>query len=285
MREASLVAFTLLSQGAVGAFWVLVVVRYWAAQRLGWPRAEAWTFPVLLGLLAVMAAALAASFLHLGRPFRTWRALSDLRTSRLSREVLLAALFLVAAGITAPLRFAPPGSSFWMGAADGVAALLGAALLWFMARACRQRTVPAWDTWNTAAAFSTAAPLLGTLGAGLGLAFSPAPEDVAGDALGYLALGALGFQLAGTGFSFKWLMDLSEGPAEAQAAAERVLDDRRAALIARLALTGVSTVGCATVLFWTAGAVGGILVAFAAGVLSETLGRFLFYEARARAGE
>jgi anaerobic dimethyl sulfoxide reductase subunit C (anchor subunit) len=268
----------------VGAFWTLIVVRFWAAQRLGWPRAEAWTFPLLLGLLGAMALALAVSLLHLGRPFRAWRALSNLRSSWLSREVLLASLFLVTAGITAPLRFAPPGSSFWMGVADGVAALLGFALLWCMVGAYRLRTVPAWDTWITAAAFFNSAPLLGTLGTALGLALSPAPEGVASDAVGYLALGALGFQLAGTGFSFKWLMDLSEGPAEAQASADRVLDERRALLIARLALTGVSTLGCAAAIFWPAAALAGILVAFAAGLLSEVLGRFLFYEARVRVG-
>lgn len=284
MKEWSLVAFTLLSQGAVGAFWVLVVVRFWAAQQLGWPRAEAWTFPALLGLLAAMAAAIAASFLHLGRPFRAWRALSNLRSSWLSREVLLAALFLVTASITAPLRFAPPGSSFWMGAADGVAALAGLALLLSMVQAYRLRTIPAWDTWITGAAFLTTAPLLGTLGTAVGLAFAPAPEEVAGDALGYLALGALGFLLAGTGFSFKWLVDLSEGSDKAQAAADRVLDERRGLLIARLVLTGISTLACAVTIFWTPGATAAVVAAFVCTMVSEVLGRLLFYEARVRVG-
>lgn len=49
----------------------------------------AWTFAVLGGV------ALGASTLHLGRPLRAWRAVLNLRTSPLSREVFLSTVFLV----------------------------------------------------------------------------------------------------------------------------------------------------------------------------------------------
>ncbi|HWS11709.1 MAG TPA: DmsC/YnfH family molybdoenzyme membrane anchor subunit [Rhodocyclaceae bacterium] len=67
--------------------------------------------------LGLLGAGLAASFLHLGRPERAWRAAAQWRTSWLSREVIVLPLFMAVvalyglahhAGLTAPL-FALPG--------------------------------------------------------------------------------------------------------------------------------------------------------------------------------
>ena len=53
MRDRSLVAFTLLSQMAVGALWMLGVLRFWVARQAGVAAAEALTKAPLLvaGLL------------------------------------------------------------------------------------------------------------------------------------------------------------------------------------------------------------------------------------------
>lgn len=51
--------------------------------------------PPLLAFVAIGAAMLALSTLHLGKPLRAWRAILNVRTSWLSREILFANLFLV----------------------------------------------------------------------------------------------------------------------------------------------------------------------------------------------
>ena len=147
MKERSLVAFTILSQMAIGAFWLLSVLNGVNAVNL-------------LFLTAIMLVALAASFLHLGSPRRAWRAFGGWRSSWLSREVLCAALFTaLLGGLTLaawlPIDLASAGT--WL------AALCGLALLISMTQVYRLRTTPAWNQWPTTASFFITTLLLGAL--------------------------------------------------------------------------------------------------------------------------
>lgn len=280
MKKLSLIAFTLLAQSAVGAFWALLAVRFWAAKEVGWPRAEAWAFPVLLGILISVLLGLAFSLFLFGRSKDSWRALLKLPASWPRREVIIALLFLVCACATAPIKFFPIGIPFLVGSADGIAALVGLLLLWTVARAYRI----AADCWTAPAAFFVGSILLGALGAGMGLAFGPAPPDLRGQTLGYLALAALGFLLAETLIAFMWIKGLTEGPLEAQAAADHVLDGRRGLLLARLLLAFVATLSCAAAAFSEWAAPAALIAAFSCALASQMLGRVLFYEARIHAG-
>jgi sulfite dehydrogenase (quinone) subunit SoeC len=73
-----------------------------------------------LASLALTAAGLAASFFHLGRPMRGWRAAARWRTSWLSREVIVLPLFMVATLLW--------GAAHAAGAATFVPGLLAAVL-------------------------------------------------------------------------------------------------------------------------------------------------------------
>ena len=82
---------------------------------------------VAAGLLVV---GLGASFLHLGRPERAWRAAMMWRTSWLSREVIVLPAFIGVVGLWwLALRYRPPGAltSVWL----PLAAIAVAALLWY----------------------------------------------------------------------------------------------------------------------------------------------------------
>jgi Fe-S-cluster-containing dehydrogenase component len=70
-----------------------VLVAWLCASFRGGPALRPWSF------LALGAAALTLSTAHLGRPERAWRALRNLRTSWLSREVLLVSAFLALGGL------------------------------------------------------------------------------------------------------------------------------------------------------------------------------------------
>lgn len=164
MRERSLVAFTILGQTAAGMSW--------AVAGAGWMERGAVDsgsaalhpmFPPLLAIGPLLAIAALASLLHLGSPRNAWRALANLRSSWLSREILGLLLFgtgwVVLVGLVSTRE--PPSAVVW--ATAGVVAALGAGLVYGMSQVYRLRTVPAWDTALTPAAFFLTAASLGGL--------------------------------------------------------------------------------------------------------------------------
>ncbi|MHB1097444.1 MAG: DMSO/selenate family reductase complex B subunit [Gemmatimonadaceae bacterium] len=136
--EHSLVAFTLLAQLAVGATWFRSV-------------REPFNGRALAVVTIIMLAALLASFVHLGQPRHAWRAVANLRTSWLSREVLSAALFMGAL-----LRVLTTGGrGLWLANTAGLALIIS------MAQVYRLRTVPEWNSRATTVSFFTTTLLLG----------------------------------------------------------------------------------------------------------------------------
>lgn len=137
MRPAlSVVAFTTLSGAGFGALaWLGLFIAVAPDSR------AAWTLSLFIAA-AVAAAGLVASLGHLGQPQRAWRALSQWRSSWLSREGVFALATLALAGILMlPLGLGD-------GAVRGVAvALAGGAVAtqWSTAMIYRSLpTVPAW---------------------------------------------------------------------------------------------------------------------------------------------
>lgn len=160
--EPSLIAFTLLAQLAVGATWFGSVAGPFNGRALA-----VITILMLIGLLA--------SFVHLGQPRHAWRALTNLRTSWLSREVLSAALFVLSLiGV-----LASGGSGIWLASATGLALIIS------MARVYRLRTVPEWNHRTTTASFFATTLLLGAVLHG---AFIAAGSGLALAAMGLIAL-------------------------------------------------------------------------------------------------
>ncbi len=109
---------------------------------------------ILPTVLVLLVAALAVSTLHLGRRRNAARALRNLRSSWLSRELLLAAALLA----TTVMACWPEQA--WAG---WLTVPLAAAFLYGMARVYMQRTVPTWDGRQTPVAFGSTALLLGGL--------------------------------------------------------------------------------------------------------------------------
>jgi len=120
----SVLVFTTAAGAAQGLVVVLAL-----ALLCGVPMAASFVRTCLLVAIVLLAVGLAASFLHLGRPLRAWRAAAMWRTSWLSREVIVLPAFI---GLVA----------FWWGAARDpesaparlilpLAAIAVAALLWY----------------------------------------------------------------------------------------------------------------------------------------------------------
>jgi Fe-S-cluster-containing dehydrogenase component len=141
-EEWSLLAFTTLA--------ALLVALAWAAG-LGAAAPSPWGFATL----AVLAMALGGA--HLGRPGRAWRAVLNLRSSWLSREVALFGAF-AAAGTAWFAAGAPPAAAAWVGA-------LGLALAVAVDRVYRYAVLPAHATPHSASAVLMAAALAGVVAA------------------------------------------------------------------------------------------------------------------------
>jgi anaerobic dimethyl sulfoxide reductase subunit C (anchor subunit) len=282
MKERSLVAFTLLAQMAVGAFWALGAVHLWVVRGAGMADRA------LLGIPALMLLAVLASFFHLGAPRYAWRALANLRSSWLSRETLFALLFTAASGLVAGLQWFHWGPVAMQDTLVWVAALLGLALIVSMANAYRLRTIPAWDTWATPASFFITACLLGGLAAGAMLALnSGIPLEVRGATLRGIALGAIllvGLELVIVPL---WVAGLAPGQGPARRAAAKVTRQHGLIFKLRLALAILAvTVAGIGLSPWLEGAGIGVTTVAVLGLVlaSEMLSRLLFYEARVRHG-
>jgi anaerobic dimethyl sulfoxide reductase subunit C (anchor subunit) len=160
LKEWPLVGFTVLGQAAAG----LYLAWFWLPFVLGRGGSADWTGTEsragLVAALGLLALAAVISLFHLHRPLRAYRALSNVRTSRLSLEILfeLAFGFALAAALTASLAEASAG---WLPPLH-VAAGLGAVLfVSSMARVYMLESVPGWDSWHTPVSFLLTALCLG----------------------------------------------------------------------------------------------------------------------------
>ncbi|MEW5867631.1 MAG: DmsC/YnfH family molybdoenzyme membrane anchor subunit [Chloroflexota bacterium] len=171
--ECPLVLFTLLAQASAGAFTTAAILQAWLARRAGPLLADQLTWLAVLLAGLALGLSLLISLLHLGRPTKAYRALANLRASWLSREILFA-------GLSAGCWVIYVGLHWLSGSAGeflrlpllGITSLCGLGLVYSMARVYRQRTIPAWNTWQTTASFFMSAASLGSLSTGVALALA-----------------------------------------------------------------------------------------------------------------
>lgn len=162
--EWQLVFFTILTQMAVGTF------ACWGLPALLLPGPDPFSegsYPVvvLALVLVLLAFGTLSALLHLGRPIHAFFSIANLQSSWLSREALLGGGF----GLFGFILFV----RHWFGIPHaGLDALLilaglisGLTLVYGISRLYMLRTVPAWNNPGTPAAFFTTTFLLGTVAA------------------------------------------------------------------------------------------------------------------------
>ncbi len=152
-RENPLVAFTLTTQAAIGAF------------SIGFIEGTAGVLTSLL-TLALVALGMALSTTHLGKPMRFYRGFNNLRHSNLSREGLATVVF--GACVFLHMVVHPFTQAF------GYLALIGgAATIYFMVRCYLIPARPFWNHPQTATSFAGA-----TLAIGGWIAYFVAPSRI-----------------------------------------------------------------------------------------------------------
>jgi len=162
---------------------------------------------VLVFPLAVVATA--ASVPHLGRLSRSWRVLANLRRSRLSREILVTAMFLGTALVSSAAWLAGAGASRGMSV---VVALLGLMAVLCGGRVYSVPARPVWNSWWLPASFLGSAVLawgaaltLAAVSAGTPLLLVAGAATVAGAFLQITS--ALGLRAACSRVSRQWQRD------------------------------------------------------------------------------
>jgi anaerobic dimethyl sulfoxide reductase subunit C (anchor subunit) len=257
----------------------------------------------LLALGPLLVIALVASLFHLGNPLNAPRAVTNLGTSWLSREILASVLFVVVGGIFAIMQWRRIGPRALRNAIAVIAGLLGLALIFIMAQVYHLETQPAWNSWNTTLSFYATSFLLGVLGvaaayvASYGYIRRKDPEcaevqcTLLHDALRGLSIAAI--VLVGVEFVAAplYVASLVSGPAAAQQTTAMLIDEYSILFTLRLAL---AFIGACVLGLWiyrvavqreretllanlTYAAFGLVLVA-------EVLGRYLFYATHFKIG-
>lgn len=157
----SVVFFTVVSGAGYGLVVLAAVCRLAGFTRPGTSETGA----VLGVALVLIAAGLASSTFHLGRPERAWRALSQWRTSWLSREGVAAVwTFAPVCACGAAMYFTPGGSEILHAALAAVSGLSAMAVLYCTAMIYASlKPVPAWSNSWTPLVYMALGPMSGAV--------------------------------------------------------------------------------------------------------------------------
>jgi anaerobic dimethyl sulfoxide reductase subunit C (anchor subunit) len=162
-EEWPLVFFTLLSQMAAGIFvlWGLPAALLPAPNAFSEPPFSSVLLPTVLILLVIGGLSAAG---HLGRLFGAVYSLRNWRSSWLSREALLSGSFGLSVGSVLVLRLFAEEFGWWDRLLILLGCIMAASLVVGISRLYRLRTVPAWDHPGTLVEFTLTALLTGTTG-------------------------------------------------------------------------------------------------------------------------
>ena len=166
IREWALILFTILGQMSVGAFLVLGLVHFFAARKAGPEEADGLSDRALLAIGPVLVLGMLASLFHLGNPLNAYRAVANVGTSWLSREILSGVIFAILGGLFAIMQWRKLGSFSLRNVIAWITALVGLGLVYSMSQVYAIPTQPAWDSWATPVSFFVTTFLLGSLAMG-----------------------------------------------------------------------------------------------------------------------
>lgn len=285
-KEWPLIAFTLLSQTAVGFFLLFTVPLALSGTGTGAADVRLLRLRSLVFVLALLAAAAALSFFHLGNPFNAYRALNNVRTSRLSREIFFELLLIFLIAVLGWLEWRRIGNQDLRLGLYLLASLAGVGLVWTMASIYRLEAVPVWNNAMTPFSFFMTAFVLGALGSAAAPAFKLLREGegvppfvgrfpMNAAALALLVLNFAGVVLFDPNFGIRRIgrRGIDSGPSRVFTR----LYGLRLAFLLSAAAAVVLTILAKPPLTPSSPVQHLMICAFVAALASETLGRVLFY--------
>ncbi len=166
MRDWALITFTILAQMSVGSFIVLGVVHFFSVRKSGVQQADELSDRALLAIFPVLALGLLASLLHLGNPINAYKAVTNLGSSWLSREIFFGVFFAVVGFGFAVMQWRKIGSFAVRNIVAWIAAVVGVVLVFSMSMVYLIPTRPSWDLLTTPLSFYVTTLLLGVMAIG-----------------------------------------------------------------------------------------------------------------------
>lgn len=302
-REWTLPVYTILTQLSVGSLLLIWIIRMRSHAQFGAERVEqSIKIPVSI-LLVTMTVAIGFAHFHLSKPYLSFLALRNLGSSWLSRELLANLVYIILVGALVYLLWKMDGNykiKSWLG---WLAILAGFATDYCMARIYLIPSQPAWNSSLTPGSFLVTTLLLGALTVPVLLAMDMIfrnSEGQAGQAvhgplirssLGPLAFGAVLLSVLMGIITFFQVAALFSGSQAARISLDLLLNIYQPLLIIRLILlfTGAGWISVAAIFIQQKKLTleGLLLQSFIACLLvlvSEILGRFLFYAIHVRIG-
>lgn len=282
-KEWPLVTFTLGMQLSAGIFVLLWGFHSQLVAVGGQQWADRFTVLMLVGILLVMVVSVLSATLHLGNPRSAYLAMSNWRSSWLSRETLLGMTFGGLVGLFVLFHWLGLGTPAIRFVLGGVTSLVGLVLVFVISQLYMLRTVPAWNTPATPIMFFASAVLLASLvmGAGLAITAIAAKLETLYRVLGLLVLIAMGTQLT----TFALLTTHLGGQGNAAATSARYLGiTSRPITTWRFILLTTGSILFAVYAFQILTLPILAILAAVLVLLSEVMGRFLFYESFALVG-
>ena len=165
-NEWALIIFTVVMQMAVGSFIILGGVHFFATRRNGVEEADKMSDRALLAIGPAVVFGLLVTLIHLGNPINAPRAIANIGTSWLSREILFSLLFCAGGAVFAFLQWRKLSTPQVRNGLALIVAALGVCLVVSMSMVYHLFSVPAWDLLATPATFFITTFLLGSLAMG-----------------------------------------------------------------------------------------------------------------------
>jgi anaerobic dimethyl sulfoxide reductase subunit C (anchor subunit) len=285
LREHSLIVFTILSQLAVGAFWILMVTDVCVSWHHDIAHTAGISMAPLLMLLAAMHVSMVVALTHLGSPLIAYKALANIRYSWLSREILTANFFIGTAVAFTGMQWLEFGSTGLRIVVAWLTVLSGGSLLYSMSRVYMLRTVPIWNNLFTPVSFFLSALILGPLSLGLVFTICTPGWLPAGGGADIQVLPSLTkMALLFLGIQFLLVPARIVGPfahpPEAMQALKRVFERHKKIILIRFATNLLGVAGLIAMLLQSHYDPFCYFFGFAIILVSDLLDRYVFYAAR-----
>ncbi len=303
IREWSLIIFTILTQMSIGSFVGLGIVHFFANRKAGAKEADRLTDRALIAIAPILVIGIIASLGHLGNPINAPRAVTNIGSSWLSREIFFSVLFAGFVLVFAFLQWRKIASASVRNAFALIGALVGLVLVFCMSQVYMLRTVPVWNNFGSPVAFYITTFLLGSLAVGAALVANyalvlrkdPGCEEIQCNLLrgvlyrvGIVVVALLGVEFVTLPLQLAYL---ASGPAAAVSAASMIHTQYGTLLGLRLLFVFLGA-GILGVLIYRYASEPGkekmlgnlVYAAFILALVGEVMGRYLFYASYLRVG-
>ncbi|MBN8579164.1 MAG: dimethyl sulfoxide reductase anchor subunit [Anaerolineae bacterium] len=161
VREWALPVYTILMQLAVGAFAILWLIRYLAGSKFSAQEIDHIISNPILVIAITAVVAMGGAHFHLSKPFHSFLAVLNFKSSWLSREIVFSVLFFIATISVLYLTYFQTHRRRLISILGWMAIIFGFILIYCMARIYLIPTQVAWNSTTVIFSFYTTALMLG----------------------------------------------------------------------------------------------------------------------------